>query len=367
VQTGTSTRSSPVRPPPSKLPGGSSSRFLEDLKARVGGGAGVGSGPGGGPGVGGRLGGTNGIGGSGHPVNGESVSEDSNTVDTSDFEPSRASGITDTPPSSIGGGIGGSIGGSIGGADSNGRPNFGGMADSLTARIAQMQAARGKPIDLSSPPIQATPLPPANGSTEVNGDIPIPPPPPLPNFRSAPNTGSNTENPNFIPAPPPMPPMMGVKSGTATPDSSFTPPPPPPPMTFSPMSKAGSLPGSNRSSVQAAPTPFQMVFGGRKDVPLTANTRMKQLQWDKISQQAVGKTIWKDEEVTKEQEWVQKLLNDGVWKEMEEDFKAKQLVINLMGNYTFSRRTSFLTLLFSQAQESRTEKCPGSPDKAASR
>lgn len=75
---------------------------------------------------------------------------------------------------------------------------------------------------------------------------------------------------------------------------------------------------------------MQSVLAGRKDVPLTANTRMKQLQWDKVPQQNVGKTLWKEEEAGKEQEWVQKLLNDGVWKEMEEDFKAKQLVINLM-------------------------------------
>jgi cytokinesis protein len=57
---------------------------------------------------------------------------------------------------------------------------------------------------------------------------------------------------------------------------------------------------------------------------------MKQLQWDKLPQQVVGKTLWKEEEASKEQEWVQKLLNDGVWKEMEDDFRAKQLVINLM-------------------------------------
>lgn len=56
---------------------------------------------------------------------------------------------------------------------------------------------------------------------------------------------------------------------------------------------------------------------------------MKQLQWDKLPQQIVGKTLWKEEEASKEQEWVQRLLHDGVWKEMEEDFKAK--VNNLIG------------------------------------
>lgn len=73
------------------------------------------------------------------------------------------------------------------------------------------------------------------------------------------------------------------------------------------------------------------VLNSRKDVPIAANTRMKQLQWDKLNHQAVGKTLWKEDEATKEQEWVQKLMADGVWREMEEDFKAKQLVINLMG------------------------------------
>ena len=58
---------------------------------------------------------------------------------------------------------------------------------------------------------------------------------------------------------------------------------------------------------------------------------MKQLQWDKVPQQQVGKTLWNDESVEKEKEWVKKLQVDGVWQEMEEDFKAKQLVINLMG------------------------------------
>lgn len=40
--------------------------------------------------------------------------------------------------------------------------------------------------------------------------------------------------------------------------------------------------------------------------------------------------MWKDDEPEKEQEMLEKLRMDGVWNEMEEDFKAKQLVINLM-------------------------------------
>lgn len=61
---------------------------------------------------------------------------------------------------------------------------------------------------------------------------------------------------------------------------------------------------------------------------------MKQLQWDKLPHQQVSKTVFKDDEPEKEQEMLQKLQLDGVWMEMEEDFRAKQLVINLMGKFS---------------------------------
>ena len=72
-------------------------------------------------------------------------------------------------------------------------------------------------------------------------------------------------------------------------------------------------------------------LSSRKDISLTPSTKMKQLQWDKLPQQQVSKTVFNDDSTQKEREWVNKLLNDGVWSEIEEDFKAKQLVINLMG------------------------------------
>ena len=59
---------------------------------------------------------------------------------------------------------------------------------------------------------------------------------------------------------------------------------------------------------------------------------MKQLQWDKIPQQQAQKTVFNDDP-TQEEEWLRKLQLDGVWVEMEEDFKAKQLVVNLMGRF----------------------------------
>jgi cytokinesis protein len=68
-------------------------------------------------------------------------------------------------------------------------------------------------------------------------------------------------------------------------------------------------------------------------VDMTASTKMKQLQWDKLPHQQVSKTMWSDESQSneKEKEWAKKFQVDGIWREMEEDFRAKQLVINLMG------------------------------------
>jgi len=64
-------------------------------------------------------------------------------------------------------------------------------------------------------------------------------------------------------------------------------------------------------------------LGGRKDMPLAPSVQVKQLQWDKLQKQQVGKTLWKEEEPEKEQEWLHRLQIDGVWRAIEDDFKAK--------------------------------------------
>ena len=43
---------------------------------------------------------------------------------------------------------------------------------------------------------------------------------------------------------------------------------------------------------------------------------MKQLQWDKLPQQQVSKTVFDDELTEKEQEWIKQFQLDGVWNEM---------------------------------------------------
>jgi cytokinesis protein len=74
---------------------------------------------------------------------------------------------------------------------------------------------------------------------------------------------------------------------------------------------------------------LNVLLSARKDLPITPSTKMKQLQWEKLPQQQVSSTLWSDETPQKEQEMLDKLQSDGIWTRMEEDFKAKQLVVNI--------------------------------------
>ncbi|KAF8803585.1 hypothetical protein BYT27DRAFT_7225940 [Phlegmacium glaucopus] len=107
------------------------------------------------------------------------------------------------------------------------------------------------------------------------------------------------------------------------------PSPPPPPLPPPSNSTLSSVDGSARTAMLGLH--LSAFIGARKEMPITPGTKMKQLQWDKLPQQQVSKTLWQDDESQKEQEMLQKLQVDGVWMEMEENFKAKQLVIKLMG------------------------------------
>jgi len=108
---------------------------------------------------------------------------------------------------------------------------------------------------------------------------------------------------------------------------------------------------------------MNMMLVARKDMPIAPNTKMKQLQWDKLPQQQVSKTLWQEEEPSKEKDMITKLSNDGIWLEMEEDFKAKQLVINLLGMVPFSRlhQVAYSALIHffvtSPTEACRTEEC----------
>lgn len=93
---------------------------------------------------------------------------------------------------------------------------------------------------------------------------------------------------------------------------------------------------------------LNLLLSARKGMPVTPSTKMKQLQWDKLPQQQVSKTLWSNEEPSKEQEMLAKLSNDGIWLEMEEDFKAKQLVMNLLAR---QRRADLKSVLDPQTKK----------------
>lgn len=93
---------------------------------------------------------------------------------------------------------------------------------------------------------------------------------------------------------------------------------------------------------------LNLLLSARKGMSVTPSTKMKQLQWDKLPQQQVSKTLWSNEEPSKEQEMLAKLSNDGIWLEMEEDFKAKQLVMNLLAR---QRRADLKSVLDPQTKK----------------
>jgi cytokinesis protein len=92
---------------------------------------------------------------------------------------------------------------------------------------------------------------------------------------------------------------------------------------------SNSTPGSARASTVLGPN-INLLLSARKDILISASTKMKQLQWDKLPQQQADKTVFSEEDSSREAQWVKKLQMENIWQEMEDDFKAKQLVINLM-------------------------------------
>ncbi|CAO1613189.1 unnamed protein product [Sympodiomycopsis kandeliae] len=213
----------------------------------------------------------------------------------------------------------------------------------------------------------------ASQITSDMGPPPAPPAPPPPML--APPVSLSNEGRDIPPPPPPPPPPGALQSAfspadtpiSSRPDSfaSDAPPPPPPPpppgaagmpMTLpgTPASVrgAGAAPDTPASAASgyrdsmlnmrasyagdigpagpaAAPPPPPMAgfFGNqmttRKEVLEMAKTRMKQLQWDKLSPQHAAETVWGQNPIADE-ELTAVLRSEGLFEEMEEDFKAKQ-------------------------------------------
>jgi hypothetical protein len=93
----------------------------------------------------------------------------------------------------------------------------------------------------------------------------------------------------------------------------------------------------------------------RKDMPIAPKAKMKNFQWDKLPHQQVSKTLWQEEDSSKEKEMIAKLSGDGIWLEMEKNFEAKQLMINLLGTVLFPQVAGHVQCVDYLVFVSRTE------------
>ncbi|KAG0256761.1 hypothetical protein DFQ27_005516 [Actinomortierella ambigua] len=189
--------------------------------------------------------------------------------------PPGAGGPPPPPPPPPPGGLGGLLSNALkGGMKPPGAGGAGSDSDddlpkgSLAAMLAAKKKALGKSPDSSSAPKAPGPPPPAGG-----------------------------------PPPPPPPPPPGGKAGG--------PPPPPPP------------PGGGPPPPPGAPRPPGMLMGGnKKKDTLTAQVKLKALQWDKLNYINVGNTIWGAGGV--DEQALQRALGEGgIFGNMEELFLAK--------------------------------------------
>ena len=80
----------------------------------------------------------------------------------------------------------------------------------------------------------------------------------------------------------------------------------------------------------------------RKNVALVASKKMKQLQWEKVSKAQLGKTIWSTSEVP-EDELISKMRAVNLWSDMEDEFKAKEIIYDAVKKRKETELLSVLT------------------------
>lgn len=189
---------------------------------------------------------------------------------------------------------------------------------------------------------------------------PPPPPPPMPAHLAGPGRSAkptldddDEEDGPPPPPPPPPPPMPGMHGGRMPSASGMpagllagiaggfklrkvgesgddaddgAPPPPPPPMLRSGSKRYSSV---NRT----APAGER-----RKDVPLTAGRKMKQLQWEKVNRSGLEKTVWGQTAELPQDQWAVQLKRVDIWSEMEDEFKAREVAADAVGAYQYCLR-----------------------------
>ncbi|WVQ98293.1 hypothetical protein IAU59_005416 [Kwoniella sp. CBS 9459] len=166
---------------------------------------------------------------------------------------------------------------------------------------------------------------PANLSVVQEGEgappPPLPPPPPPP---PPPPSGLGGLAQSTSAQPPGMAGLLaGIKGGHNLKKTGVPPPPPPPPSN-------ATSPASLSAVARAPLAPVSSLLYGysdsRKDVSLVASKKMKQLQWEKVSKAQLAKTMWGQSENVVEDDLVSKMKAVNLWDEMEDEFKAKEII-----------------------------------------
>lgn len=126
-----------------------------------------------------------------------------------------------------------------------------------------------------------------------------------------------------------------LKAASASASEASTPAnsPPPPPMPLA----AGRAPLAPLSSL------LHGANDSRKDVAMVASKKMKQLQWEKVPKPRLEKTIWSTPEV-EEEELLTKMRSVNLWSEMENEFKAKEIIYDAVKK---RKETELLSVLAS--------------------
>ncbi|ORX92728.1 FH2-domain-containing protein [Basidiobolus meristosporus CBS 931.73] len=168
-------------------------------------------------------------------------------------------------------------------------------------------------------------------STDIKiGSSAIPPPPPPP--------PSLTPGAGSAPAPPPPPPGPPARPpAPPPPPPGLSAPPPPPP---GPPGAGPPMPPPPPPGLSAPPPPppgaprSGPLLGGRrrKQVKWISKNKLKQLQWDKLADHSVAKTVWgyrQPELITQEDHLGQVFEENGVFEEIEDLFPARVIEVKV--------------------------------------
>ena len=117
--------------------------------------------------------------------------------------------------------------------------------------------------------------------------------------------------------------LAGIQGGVKLKTSGL--PPAGPKITPPPKSVPGEVAAVSRAPHAPISSLFHGVNDSRKDVGVVASKKMKQLQWEKVGKAQLAKTVWSTNE-TKEDELVDKMKAVDVWSEMENEFKAREII-----------------------------------------